>query len=116
MLTLCHCGSPHLAASARQNLTETAAVITPGVKTNMAPAILKTKILKDSKKGLLELFQPISSDPQGRLQGVARLLAIHMSQGDVLCGYHDHCLVKPTAFSTSSCSDPAAKGTTVPWS
>lgn len=76
---------PHIwQARARGNLTQTANVIAPGMKTNMAPAILKTKILKDSRKGLLELYQPISSNPQARPQGVARLLVRHMSQGGAL--------------------------------
>lgn len=62
---------PHIwQAWARQDLTEIAAVITPGIKTNiLAPVVLKTKILKDSTKGLLDVYQPTSSNPQGRPQG-----------------------------------------------
>lgn len=99
---------PHIwQAWARQDLTEIAAVITPGMKTNiLAPAILKTKILKDSKKGLLEVYQPISSNPQGS-QGTGYT---HEPRGSSL-RIPDPCLGKPTAFSTSSSSHPAAKGT-----
>lgn len=61
---------PHIwQAWGRWDLTEIVTVITPGMKTKMAPAILKTKILKDSKKGLLELYQPMSSTLGEDLEG-----------------------------------------------
>ncbi|KAL1781445.1 F-box/WD repeat-containing protein 12 [Sigmodon hispidus] len=40
----------------------------PGMKTNVAPAILRTRTL-DKKKLFLELYQPISRNTQGRAQG-----------------------------------------------
>lgn len=112
LLTVCDCGSPHLAGMGKTGSDRNSSCDYPGMKTNiLAPAILKTKILKDSKKGLLEVYQPISSNPQGS-QGTGYT---HEPRGSSL-RMPDPCLGKPTAFSTSSSSHPAAKGTTEPWS
>lgn len=106
LLTVCDCGSPHLAGMGKTGSDRNSSCDYPWHENqHLGSCYLEDKDSK-SQQGLLEVYQSISSNPQGS-QGTGYT---HEPRGSSL-RIPDPCLGKPTAFSTSSSSHPAAKGT-----
>lgn len=117
LLTICDCGSPHLAGMGKTGSDRNSSCDYPRHENqHLGSCYLEDKDSKrQQEKDSWTCISPSLQTLREDLKGGQSTGYTHEPRGSSL-RMPDPCLGKPTAFSTSSSSHRAAKGTTEPWS